>query len=66
MQIQQVTIQGTDITPADVAPLASLQPHLVLVFASLEAMQALDAACVQALIPQAQWVGCSTAGEISG
>ena len=46
MQIQQVTIQGTDITPADVAPLASLQPHLVLVFASLEAMQALDAACV--------------------
>ena len=66
MRIQQVTIQGTDITPADVAPLASLQPHLVLVFASLEAMQALDAACVQALIPQAQWVGCSTAGEISG
>ena len=65
MRIQQVTIQGTDITPADVAPLASLQPHLVLVFASLEAMQALDAACVQALIPQAQWVGCSTAGEIS-
>ena len=66
MQIQQVTIQGADIAPADVAPLASLQPHLVLVFASLEAMQALDAACVQALIPQAQWVGCSTAGEISG
>ena len=66
MQIQQVTIQGADIAPADVAPLASLEPHLVLVFASLEAMQALDAACVQALIPQAQWVGCSTAGEISG
>ena len=66
MQIQQVTIQGTDITPADVAPLASLQPHLVLVFASLEAMQALDADRIRALIPQAQWVGCSTAGEISG
>lgn len=65
MQIQQVTIQGTDITPADVAPLASLQPHLVLVFASLEAMQALDADRIRALIPQAQWVGCSTAGEIS-
>ena len=66
MRIQQVTIQGTDITPADVAPLASLQPHLVLVFASLEAMQALDADRIRALIPQAQWVGCSTAGEISG
>ncbi len=66
MQIQQVTIQGADIAPADVAPLASLQPHLVLVFASLEAMQALDADRIRALIPQAQWVGCSTAGEISG
>ncbi len=66
MRIQQVTIQGTDITPADVAPLASLQPHLVLVFASLEAMQELDADRIRALIPQAQWVGCSTAGEISG
>lgn len=65
MQIQQITIQGTDITPTDVAPLASLQPHLVLVFASLEAMQALDADRIRALIPQAQWVGCSTAGEIS-
>lgn len=65
MQIQQVTIQGADIAPADVAPLASLEPHLVLVFASLEAMQALDADRIRALIPQAQWVGCSTAGEIS-
>lgn len=65
MQIQQVTIQGADIAPADVAPLASLEPHLVLVFASLEAMQALDAERIRALIPQAQWVGCSTAGEIS-
>lgn len=65
MQIQQVTIQGAHIAPADVAPLASLQPHLVLVFASLEAMQALDADRIRALIPQAQWVGCSTAGEIS-
>ena len=65
MQIQQVTIQGADIAPSDVAPLASLQPHLVLVFASLEAMQALDADRIRALIPQAQWVGCSTAGEIS-
>ena len=66
MQIQQVTIQGAHIAPSDVAPLASLQPHLVLVFASLEAMQALDADRIRALIPQAQWVGCSTAGEISG
>lgn len=66
MHIRQIILQGTDIAPADVAPLVSLQPQLVLVFASLEAMQALDAGRIRALIPQAQWVGCSTAGEISG
>lgn len=65
MQIRQCALSGTALDAAALAPLANLDPHLVLVFASLEAMEALDATQAQALMPRAQWVGCSTAGEIS-
>lgn len=65
MQITQCTAAGTTLDVDVLAPLRQLDPHLVLVFASLEAMQALDAQAVMALLPNAQWAGCSTAGEIS-
>lgn len=65
MHIQQHTIAAETVTAADLAPIAACQPHLVLVFASLEAMQQLDAALLNQAVPGAQWVGCSTAGEIA-
>ncbi len=65
MQIVQCVIPGPSVTPADVAPLSALGPHLVLVFAGLEVMDALDAPALTTLVANAQWLGCTTAGEIS-
>ena len=66
MHILQRVIKAESITRADLEPLVAIQPHLVLVFASLEAMTAMDVAVLHTTVPSAQWVGCSTAGEISG
>lgn len=66
MHILQRVVDAETLAPPDLDALAAFQPHLVLLFASLEAMDALDAAVLQAAVPGAQWVGCSTAGEISG
>ncbi|GAB4089039.1 FIST signal transduction protein [Hydrogenophaga soli] len=65
MHILQRVVNAETVTPADLAFLAAAKPHLVLVFASLEAMMALDVALLHDGVPGAQWVGCSTAGEIS-
>lgn len=65
MQIQQQVIAAEAIAAHDLAAIGAFQPHLVLVFASLEAMQGLDATMLTQAVPGAQWVGCSTAGEIS-
>lgn len=65
MHILQRVVNAETVTAADLAFLATAQPQLVLVFASLEAMMALDVASLHAGVPGAQWVGCSTAGEIS-
>jgi hypothetical protein len=67
MQTRQVNLSSEQLSAADLAPLQALNPQLVLVFASLGAMRsgiAMDA--LQAALPGAQWMGCSTAGEISG
>jgi hypothetical protein len=67
MQTRQVNLSSERLSAADLEPLQSLNPQLVLVFASLGAMRsgiAMDD--LQAALPGAQWMGCSTAGEISG
>ncbi|MEY2952135.1 MAG: hypothetical protein RLZZ401_222, partial [Pseudomonadota bacterium] len=66
MKVQQIVVRQPVLTELDLLPLQALQPQLVLVFASLGALQqGLDAATLRAALPAAQWVGCSTAGEIS-
>jgi len=65
MQIHQQVISSETVTGSDLTAISALGPHLVLVFASLEAMQALDVTLLTQAVPGAQWVGCSTAGEIS-
>lgn len=66
MQIRQCVVKAQALTPADVSPLLGFDAQLVLVFASLEAMQGLNVDVLTQMLPGAQWVGCSTAGEISG
>ena len=66
MQIRQCVVKAQALTPADISPLLGFGAQLVLVFASLEAMQGLNAGMLMQTLPGAQWVGCSTAGEISG
>lgn len=66
MQIRQCVVKAQALTPADVSPLLGFDAQLVLVFASLEAMQGLNVDVLTQTLPGAQWVGCSTAGEISG
>jgi hypothetical protein len=65
MEIQQAQFDVTP-EPSRLAALAALQPHLVFVFGSVERMSdpALTA-CLNLCFPDAQQVGCSTAGEIS-
>jgi len=65
MKVTQCTAGDNGFTHSDLATLAAAQPHLVLVFGSLAAMEALDTAQLHRAVPGAQWVGCSTAGEIS-
>ena len=65
MKVQQCVVQGSSLQAQELAGLAAFSPQLVLVFASLEAMKELDADALKQAVPGAQWVGCSTAGEIS-
>ncbi len=65
MKITQCTAGSEGFMPEHLASLAALKPQLVLVFGSLAAMDTLDVARLQSAVPGAQWVGCSTAGEIS-
>lgn len=65
MNITQCTVGDTGFTESALAPLVAAQPQLVLVFGSLAALDALDMGLLRRVLPHAQWVGCSTAGEIS-
>lgn len=65
MQVQQHVVNAPVVTPGDLAAFQGMAPQLVLVFGSLEAMQSLDTQALRQALPSAQWVGCSTAGEIS-
>lgn len=66
MEIRQLVVPGAALAEADLSLLVDLSPQLVLVFASLQSLRdgpAWDR--LRAQLPQAQWMGCSTAGEIS-
>jgi len=66
MEIRQLVVSGAALAEADLSLLVDLSPQLVLVFASLQSLRdgpAWDR--LRAQLPQAQWMGSSTAGEIS-
>jgi hypothetical protein len=66
MQIKQTSFSRTP-QPADLAPLAALQPQLVLIFGSVSALT--EPKLLQRLLEafgDASLAGCTTAGEISG
>ncbi|MES2304997.1 MAG: FIST N-terminal domain-containing protein [Gemmatimonadota bacterium] len=66
MEIKQVTLAAPFLATAELEPLVSIAPHLVLVFAPTEAFT--DPAFVAHLkqtFPNSHRVGCSDAGQIS-
>jgi hypothetical protein len=65
MKVVQTTVRKGAATTADFASLAAIEPSLVLVFGSVDALRQSAAAIAEAF-PQAQRAGCSTAGEITG
>lgn len=65
MKVVQHVVRAEVLSDGDLAPVQAVDPHLVWVFASLAAMRALRPEQLRRLCPQACWVGCSTAGEIS-
>jgi len=65
MRITQCTAGEQGFASSQLATLLAIEPQLVLVFGSLAALDALDTTELQRAVPGAQWVGCSTAGEIS-
>ena len=64
MRVSQVCLTKAQPEASDFAQLAALQPHLVLAFGSISALQAGANALRQAL-GDVHLAGCSTAGEIS-
>lgn len=66
MKIEQLTLSTPELSADQWAVLTTLSPQLVLVFASISHFE--DCFFPDkwlAHLPKAQWVGCSTAGEIS-
>jgi len=64
MQVAQTVIRHLNPSVEDFSSLVAIQPHLVLAFGSVAALQTAAPALTQAF-PQAHRAGCSTAGEIS-
>jgi hypothetical protein len=65
MDVRQLV--SSTMSASELAPLGDIKPSLVLVFGSVGAMR--DPACAGTLrtaFPEADIVGCSTAGEIAG
>lgn len=66
MKTRQIALARAQVEAAELAPLAAIAPHLVLVFGSVEAMREPTLAdTLGRAFPEARRVGCSTAGEIS-
>lgn len=64
MKVLQTVVHHATIVAEDFSTLAAIEPNLILVFGSVEALQQGAAAIAQAF-PAARRAGCSTAGEIS-
>ena len=64
MKVLQTTVRKQAATVADFADLAAIDPNLVLVFGSVDALRQ-GAAAIEQAFPRAQRAGCSTAGEIT-
>ncbi|MFT3733918.1 MAG: FIST N-terminal domain-containing protein [Rhodocyclaceae bacterium] len=67
MQARQVRLTGIEAaTPASLAPLQAIEPHLLLVFAPPSLLAHPDLTSrLRVAFPTAELVGCSTGGEIS-
>ncbi len=66
MKIKQIICTSLNISPDSIASLNSIEPQLILVFASVTHFNhGLFSSSLLNSIPNAQWLGCSTAGEIS-
>jgi hypothetical protein len=62
----QVRLHAVSSAKAELQPLQDINPQLILVFAAVEYFTDPGFfAEVMSCLPDAQWVGCSTAGEIS-
>jgi hypothetical protein len=64
MKVLQTVLHQTTIDSPDFSALATIEPNLVLVFGSVDAIRQ-GAAVVEQAFPKATRAGCSTAGEIS-
>lgn len=64
MKVLQATFRQLPITAQDLVPLAALEPHLVLAFGPVAALQSAATALAEAFAGACR-AGCSTAGEIS-
>jgi hypothetical protein len=64
MTVLQTVLHQTTIDSPDFSALATIEPNLVLVFGSVDAIRQ-GAAVVEQAFPKATRAGCSTAGEIS-
>ncbi len=64
MQVAQVSLLNAANVVAELAPLAAVQPNLVLAFGSVDLLCGI-AADLASTFPSARRLGCSTAGEIS-
>jgi len=65
LKIEQIAIQEPRTLVERAAPLAALEPDLVLVFATPEFFAAGGADCLTGIFPRSALLGCSTAGEIA-
>lgn len=66
MKTKQLSIKMKDLSQANTGELASIQPQIGFVFASALAFENDQfVKKLQASTPGTQWVGCSTAGEVS-
>jgi hypothetical protein len=65
MEIRQHVQTQADWAFLQTSLFEEFEPHLILIFACLEAFDRLDVKALQHCWPQAACVGCSTAGEIS-
>lgn len=66
MRVKQVVVRKPEALATALAPVAEINANLVLVFAGMAHFSRPEfAAELRAAAPQAAWLGCSTAGEIS-